>query len=228
MSSLPPLSVLLVEDELVYQDTFREVFEAMPLTWQFNAVRDGASALEVLEQSQQALDLALIDMGLPDMLGTEVIAAVRQRFAHVPILVVTNFQSETTFLEAVRAGANGYLLKHETSLSLTHSIELVLNGQYPVSPAMARYLFKLAEAQSNAGAFTPADERAPDLSKISAREWELLQLMAQGHSYARCAELMGVALSTVQSHIRNIYRRLEVKNHRQAMNKILPSGAPRT
>jgi len=228
MPSSPAFSALLVEDDGVYQDTFDEVFAAMAGRWQLQAVRDGASALKVLEASPRGFDLALIDIGLPDMPGTEVIAAVRKRFAAVPILVITTFQSERTFLDAVRAGANGYLLKNETALSIGQSIELVLQGQYPVSPSMARHLFKMAESQTLTGALADVAEQQPDLSKISAREWELLQLIAQGHSYARCAELMHVSLSTVQSHIRNTYRKLEVKNHRQAMNKILPSRVERS
>ena len=228
MSHLPPLTVLIAEDEQVCQDALRQVFAQMPSEWRLQVVSDGASALEVLARSPRGFDLVLVDIGLPDMLGTEVIAAVRQRFAQVPILVITTFQSERTLLDAVRAGANGYLLKNESALSLAHSIELVLQGQYPVSPAMARYLFKLATTETPAPAPDPAPAPKPDVSKISAREWELLQLIAQGHSYARCAELMHVSLSTVQSHVRNTYRKLGVNNHRQAMIKVLPTREDRT
>lgn len=221
MSQLTSSKVLIVEDDRVCQDAFQTVFAQLPGDWQMQAVPDGAQALEVLAHSPQGLDLVLVDIGLPDMLGTVVIAAARQRFDKVPILVISSFQSERAFLDAVSAGANGYLLKNESALSLAHSIELVLQGQYPVSPAMARYLFKLAESKVPASAPKQALAQVPDLSKISAREWELLQLISQGHSYARCAELMHVALSTVQSHVRNTYRKLGVNNHRQAMNKVL-------
>ena len=227
MAQFPFFTVLIVEDDAVYQNGLRQVFAQLPGRWEVQAVADGAHALQVLAQSPHAFDLVLVDIGLPDMLGTQVIAAARQRFAEVPILVITVFQSERTFLDAVRAGANGYLLKNESALSLAHSIELVLQGQYPLSPAMARYLFKLVESQAPASATRPAAAQVPDLSKISAREWQVLQLISQGHSYVRCAELMHVALSTVQSHVRNTYRKLGVNNHRQAMNKVLPSHRER-
>ena len=224
MQPLPPLQVLLVEDDLVFQDGLRRVFAQMPGDWEIHAVQKGADALQVLTDLQTDLALALVDIGLPDMSGIDVIAAVRSQFAEAPILVTTVFQAEATFLDAVRAGATGYLLKGDTVLSLTQSIRLVLQGQYPVSPALARYLFKLAKvppppSQPHAPA---ASAQAPDLSQISEREWEVLQHIAQGHSYARCAELMHVSLSTVQSHIKNTYRKLGVNNHRQAMNKISP------
>ncbi len=227
MASSTPLTVLLVEDDLVFQDVFRRVFTEMPGNWQIQAVGDGAAALQALAQSKQGFALALVDIGLPDMLGTQVIAAIRHRFAQLPILVTTTFQSERTFLEAVRAGAQGYLLKNETTISLRAAIEHVLQGQYPVSPALARHLFHLAGAAPHAG--SPQKVLAPsalsDAVKLSARELELLNHLANGHSYAECAQLMRVSLSTVQSHIRNTYRKLQVKNHRQALNKIQSMGS---
>lgn len=224
MQPLPPLQVLLVEDDVVFQDGLRRVFAQMPGDWQIHAVQKGADALQVLADLQSDLALALVDIGLPDISGIDVIAAVRRRLADVPILVTTTFQAEATFLSAVRAGANGYLLKGETALSLSQSIRLVLDGQYPVSPALARYLFKLAKVPPppQHANMPSASAQVPDLSQISEREWEVLQHIAQGHSYARCAELMHVSLSTVQSHIKNTYRKLGVNNHRQAMNKINP------
>lgn len=176
MASSTPLTVLLVEDDLVFQDVFRRVFTEMPGNWQIQAVGDGAAALQALAQSKQGFALALVDIGLPDMLGTQVIAAIRHRFAQLPILVTTTFQSERTFLEAVRAGAQGYLLKNETTISLRAAIEHVLQGQYPVSPALARHLFHLAGAAPHAG--SPQKVLAPsalsDAVKLSARELELL------------------------------------------------------
>jgi DNA-binding NarL/FixJ family response regulator len=145
-----------------------------------------------------------------------VIAAVRQRFAELPILVTTAFTSEETFLSAIRAGANGYLLKGDSDLSMCHSIELVLQGQYPVSPALARHLFRLAGGPN-------VKHMSNDLN-LSKRELELLQFIAKGCSYASCADVMNISLSTVQTHIRNMYRKLEVSNQRQAITKAQSAG----
>ena len=217
MSKLHTLSVLLVEDDLIFQEAFRRVFSEIKGVWQIHAVQDGASALEVLTKTREPFALALIDIGLPDISGIDVIALVRQRFATLPILVTSVFKSENVFLSAIRAGANGYLLKNETELSLARSIEQVIAGEYPVSPALARHLFKLAGSTTA----TVTHEQF----KLAPREFELLKHIAQGHSYSRCAELMHISLSTVQSHIRNTYRKLEVTNHRQAISKIQSTGA---
>jgi len=216
VSNPPSLSVLLVEDDVVFQDTFARVFAQMGGDWKIYAYPDGASALEALAKPDCQFNLALIDIGLPDISGIDVIAAARQRFAELPILVTTAFTAEETFLSAIRAGASGYLLKGDTDVALGRSIELVLQGQYPVSPALARHLFRLAGA--------PNPMASSKELNLSQRELELLQFIAKGCSYATCADVMNISLSTVQTHIRNMYRKLEVCNQRQAITKAQSAG----
>lgn len=216
MPSTPALSVLLVEDDLVFQETFVRVFALLGGDWEIQACPDGASALTALAEPDCHYNLALIDIGLPDMSGIEVIAAARLRLADLPIMVTTAFTAEETFLSAIRAGAHGYLLKGDTEASLAHSIDQVMAGQYPVSPALARHLFRLAGSPS-------AMPLSNGLS-LSRRELELLQLIAKGSSYVTCAEVMRISLATVQTHIRNMYRKLEVNNQRQAIVKAQSSG----
>jgi DNA-binding NarL/FixJ family response regulator len=212
----PHSNVLLVEDDLVFQNTFVRVFDLMAVEWKIHAFQQGSSALQVLAKPDCQFDLALIDIGLPDISGIDVITAVRHRFSELPILVTTAFTSEETFLSAIRAGANGYLLKGDSDLSMRHSIELVLQGQYPVSPALARHLFRLAGG--------PNVKQMPNDLNLSKRELELLQFIAKGCSYASCADVMNISLSTVQTHIRNMYRKLEVSNQRQAITKAQSAG----
>ena len=216
MSLTPPSNVLLVEDDLVFQKMFVRVFDIMPGDWKIQAFQQGASAMQVLAKSDCQFHLALIDIGLPDISGIDVIAAVRKRFAELPILVTTAFTSEETFLSAIRAGANGYVLKGESDNSMCHSIELVLQGQDPVSPALARYLFRLASG--------PNVKHTPNNLNLSKRELELLKFIAKGCSYASCADVMNISISTVQTHIRNMYRKLEVSNQRQAITKAQSAG----
>ena len=116
--SQPISKVLLVEDDLVFQGTFVRVFAKMAGDCEIHAFQDGASALEALSQPQAQFTLALIDIGLPDITGIEVIAKARLRFAELQILVTTTFSAEDTFLLAIRTGANGYLLKGDTEAAL--------------------------------------------------------------------------------------------------------------
>jgi DNA-binding NarL/FixJ family response regulator len=214
MSESSSLHVLLVEDDLVFQDTFRRVFARLGGDWKIHAHQTGGGALQAIDGASHRFELALIDIGLPDITGVEVIARLHQRFADLPILVTTVFSGEETFLSAIRAGARGYLLKGDSDLQLAQAIEQIMRGEYPVSPALARHLFRLA-----------GSSHAPSPSiKLSPRELELLQWLSKGDSYASCAEKMGISFSTVQTHIRNMYRKLDVSNQRQAIHKAQSSG----
>jgi two-component system nitrate/nitrite response regulator NarL len=210
------LPVLLVEDDPAFQEIFARVFAQMGGDWKIHPFMDGASALRAVAEPDRRFELALIDIGLPDMSGIDVIAALRGRYADLPILVTTVFSAEETFLSAIRAGARGYLLKSDTELSLLRSIDQVMLGQYPFSPALARHLFRLAGS--------PSMRPVENSLKLSPRELELLQLISRGHSYVSCAEAMKISVSTVQTHIRNMYRKLEVCNQRQAITKAQSSG----
>jgi DNA-binding NarL/FixJ family response regulator len=210
------LHVLLVEDDLVFQETFRRVFALLGGEWKIHAHQTGGAALQGLDEHGHRYELALIDIGLPDTTGVEVIAKLRQRYADLPILVTTVFSGEETFLAAIRAGARGYLLKGDSDQQLAQAIEQIMRGEYPVSPALARHLFRLAGSN-----LAPCSSGGV---KLSPRELELLQWLSKGESYASCAGKMGISFSTVQTHIRNMYRKLEVSNQRQAINKAQSSG----
>ncbi len=216
MPDASALPVLLVEDDPAFQEIFARVFAQMGGDWKIHPFMDGASALRAVAEPDRRFELALIDIGLPDMSGIDVIAALRGRYADLPILVTTVFSAEETFLSAIRAGARGYLLKSDTELSLLRSIDQVMLGQYPFSPALARHLFRLAGS--------PSMRPVENSLKLSPRELELLQLISRGHSYVSCAEAMKISVSTVQTHIRNMYRKLEVCNQRQAITKAQSSG----
>jgi DNA-binding NarL/FixJ family response regulator len=146
----------------------------------------------------------------------EVIQQAFQLFSETPIIVMTTFSSEEAFIAAIRAGASGYLLKSEQPSSLVQGLQQVLQGNYPVSPSLARYLFRLSGSPM-------LKERHSDI-QISPREVDLLRHLAKGQSYAQCADIMGISLNTVQSHIRNVYRKLNVSNQTQAINKARSVG----
>lgn len=213
----PAQRALMVEDEPFYQDYFKAVFSSMGPQWSLDFADTGAAADDYLTRCQAPLDLVLVDLGLPDTTGLEVIKRVYQQFSQTPIIVMTTFSSEESFLSAIRAGASGYLLKSEPAQTLVQGIQQVLQGSYPVSPSLARYLFRLSGS--------PVLKESNTAISISPREADLLSALAKGLSYAQCADAMGISLNTVQSHIRNVYRKLNVSNQTQAINKARAAGA---
>lgn len=207
---------LMVEDESFYRDYFGGVFSSLGPQWRLDFANSGAAADDYLTRCQAPLDLVLVDLGLPDTTGLEVIKRVYQQFSQTPIIVMTTFSSKESFISAIRAGASGYLLKSEPAENLVQGIQQVLQGHYPVSPSLARYLFRMSGS--------PMLKESNTAFHISPREAELLSALAKGLSYAQCADAMGISLNTVQSHIRNVYRKLNVSNQTQAINKARASG----
>ena len=214
--NMPIQHALMVEDEPFYQDYFLDIFSSLGPQWRLDFANTGAAADNYLRHCKTPLDLVLVDLGLPDTTGLEVIKRVYQQFSQTPIIVMTTFSSEESFLSAIRAGASGYLLKSEQAETLVQGIQQVLQGHYPVSPSLARYLFRMSGS--------PVLKETNTAISISPREADLLCALAKGLSYAQCAKAMGISLNTVQSHIRNVYRKLNVSNQTQAINKARASG----
>jgi DNA-binding NarL/FixJ family response regulator len=212
----PVQKALMVEDDPFFQNYFKNVFSNMGPQWRLDFANTGAAADDFLNRGDTPPDLVLVDLGLPDTSGLEVIQRVYQCFSQTPIIVMTTFSAEESFIAAIRAGASGYLLKSEQAHDLVHGIQQVLQGNYPVSPSLARYLFRLSGS--------PVLKESNTAFQISPREVDLLGGLAKGWSYAQCADAMGISLNTVQSHIRNVYRKLNVSNQTQAINKARASG----
>jgi DNA-binding NarL/FixJ family response regulator len=208
-------NVVLVEDNPAFRLLIGEAIRHIGLKGQIMECATGTAVMDLLEQPQTRLDLALVDLGLPDMGGIEVIQAIRRRFSEIPILVISVLSSERSVLTAIRAGASGYILKGESAQAIGQAILEVLQGNYPISPSLARTLFKLAGA--------PTGKSAISFS-LSPRELETLQSIARGNSYEQTAVVMGIGVSTVQSNIRNLYRKLEVRSQVQAVTKARDAG----
>ena len=208
-------NVVLVEDNPAFRLLIGEAIRHIGLKGQIMECATGTAVMDLLEQPQTRLDLALVDLGLPDMGGIEVIQAIRRRFSEIPILVISVLSSERSVLTAIRAGACGYILKGESAQAIGQAILEVLQGNYPISPSLARTLFKLAGA--------PTGKSAISFS-LSPRELETLQSIARGNSYEQTAVVMGIGVSTVQSNIRNLYRKLEVRSQVQAVTKARDAG----
>lgn len=152
-------------------------------------------------------DYWLIDLGLPDGSGVELIRAVRARDARAHILVISVFGDVDNVLGSIQAGANGYLLKDAVDKDLIAAIEALELGGTPLSPMIASRLLETLR---------PRTAPAP-ASTLTPKESELLNLLSRGYTYAECAQLMSVATSTVQSHVRNIYAKLAVGSRAEAI-----------
>ena len=209
--------VLLVEDDPVFSLQMTTAVTELDPDWRVVTCQSAQQTLDFINLPEHHVDLALVDLGLPDQDGTEVIRHIRARFQESHIMVISVIAAERRVLSAIRAGAQGYILKEEHPDAITAAIGQVMQGNYPISPALARCLFKLAGA--------PGDPSTGQVAiKLSPKETLLLQLISQGLSYVDAAQKMGVATSTVQSHTRNLYRKLDAHSQVQAVNKAREHG----
>lgn len=213
-------SILLVEDNPVFQLQLNEILSKIAPQATTYKFASGLKAIRAIKNKEFFPELALIDIGLPDINGITVIQILNDISPETSILVISILKNEDNLLKAIRAGAKGYLLKGESSDVLTRGIQEVLDGNYPISPLLARSLFKLAGAPK---LNSVGGKEMPTLS-LTPRERETLQRISQGLTYLETSNALGVSLSTVQTHVKNLYRKLGVKSQTQAIIKAQQAG----
>lgn len=168
-------------------------------------------------------DVAIVDLGLPDGDGAELIDLLRESSPETAVLVSTIFGDEAHVVRALEAGARGYLLKDTTLDEFASSILLVRNGDSPISPRVARYLLKRFSPVAKSPT-RPANGVMAQQASLTARETDILTSISSGFSVAETSVNLGVSPHTVKTHIKNIYGKLSVSSRIQAVNEARLKG----
>ncbi len=203
----PLVRILLLEDDTPLRERFTRILQDWPGGELVAACATLDEGLAILKK--QDVDLLLTDLGLPDGHGTEAIRMLRRQDPNADALVISVLTDDETVLEAIEAGAVGYLLKDADSIELVEAIEEVRAGRSPISPSIARILVR---RMNNAPA--PGSDTGPALTP---RETEILRGIAKGLTYAELAEWLNISHHTVPAHIKNIYRKLAARNRSEAV-----------
>lgn len=214
-------SVLVVEDDEVLRDRLGGIIDQHPRLNLAYSAGDVASAVAWLADHRP--DVLLVDLGLPDGHGTGVIRYAKQKDPTIESMVISVFADEHNVVAAIKAGATGYLLKDSDRDHIAESILDLFNGASPISAAIARHVLKqFAELAppDQSDASLPPDE-APQLTK---REDEVLQCIARGFKYNEVADMLDMSVHTVRSHIKHIYRKLEVGSRSEAVYEAVKLG----
>jgi DNA-binding NarL/FixJ family response regulator len=208
-------SVLIVEDEPEFMRRFSDAVLADSGLALLAAVGTGRAAIALLE-TQPPPDVMLLDLGLPDMNGVDVIRHAANRAPTCDVLVVTMFRDDQHVLASIEAGATGYLLKDASAGHIAASIHELHAGGSPISPGIARRV--LARFRAGAlGAPVATTAAAATVSPLTERETELLRLAAKGLSFDTISELMDISPHTVVAHVKKIYRKLAVHSRSEAV-----------
>lgn len=207
--------VVVVEDDAETRERLRASITGsgfLEIAGEHGTAREALAAL-----AASAPDVLLVDIGLPDMSGLEVVRFVAARHPECEILVISIFGDETNVLAALEAGAGGYLLKGAAERDITFDIRDILSGGSPLSPIIARQVLRRMQS-SRRDEVPPA--RAPsgvDEAGLTPREREILNAIARGFSYAETGEILKVSLATVHTHLKSIYRKLAVHSKTEAV-----------
>ena len=220
-------TVLIVEDEPEFRMRFKQIVESEPTLELAGVAANKREAQELIDRTK--FDVMLIDLGLPDGNGTDLIRQVSAKRPDVDIMVVTVFGDEQHVVSAIEAGATGYILKDSTAADVVSCIRLLRAGGSPVSPVVARSVLRAIRNRMGGTGGTPrAGGATPDNSPLSARETEILQLLAKGMSFNEIGEILGISPHTVTAHIKKIYRKLAVHSRGEAVYEATQMGLLRS
>lgn len=213
---------LIVEDDPVVRNRLRHLLmdasEAAPAL--MRVAGDVASAKRCLRDIESGFSLALIDIGLPDASGIELIGHIHAAYPITACVVVTGWSEQGTVLAALRAGAVGYLLKERDDEELVLALRSVQRGGAPIDPFVARYVLgQLSTADASDGQPSVLDDKA-----LSTREVEVLHLVERGHSNREIAALTGLSRFTIEGYTKAIYRKLAVGSRTAAVHAARSRG----
>ncbi|MBT0606675.1 response regulator [Aequorivita echinoideorum] len=174
---------------------------------------NGSELLTKLQESHN-LDLILMDIEMPVLNGIETTQIVKQKYPHIKIIMLTAFDNDEHIFNAIKAGADGYLLKEINPQELYNGIQETLSGGAAMNPSIAMKTLKLLRNPIDIQNSTDKEEIS-----LSMREIEVLEQLSKGLSYTIIAENLFLSPSTVRKHIENIYKKLQVHSKIEAVQK---------
>jgi len=218
----PRIRVLIVEDDIHFQDAFVEAVQNAPDMRLLAVACTRSQGLQAIDG--EPADVLLVDLGLPDGSGIDVIRAARARWPDCGIMVSTGFGDELHVMQSLEAGAAGYLIKDSTSKRMLGEIRNLHAGGSPISPMIARQIlmrFVRPETTDSAPLELEADKPG---AALSVREQQVLEFITKGFSVEEIASLMSVSRHTVQTFVRRIYGKLQVNSRAEAIYEARSQG----
>lgn len=211
---------LLVEDHVATRDwlcdVLGEVFSGIEITTA-GSVREGLQLLDQWGAAGHRADIALVDLGLPDGSGVQVLRRLVEAAPATRRIVTTAYGDDAYLLEAIAAGAQGYLLKEEEASTLSDTLRRIERDEPPLSPSIARRML----AHFGGGMTAQTAKQDDDLT---AREKETLTLLARGYTIAEVADKLGLSPHTVASYAKTIYQKLHVTSRAEATREAIRRG----
>ena len=205
-----PIRVLICDDQALVRGGFRAILENRPEIEVVGEAENGAQALALTDRRRP--DVILMDIRMPVLDGVQATRRLIENGSDAKVLILTTFDLDEYVHAAIRAGASGFLLKDVRPADLVHAIEIIAAGDALLAPSVTRRLLTRFATTLPAGA---QDHKA--LSELTARETEVLRLLAGGLSNAEIAASLVISEATVKTHISSILRKLRLRDRVQAV-----------
>ncbi|MFQ5913700.1 MAG: response regulator [Nitrospinota bacterium] len=203
------IRVLLVDDHALFRGGLASLLRAEK---DFEVVGEAQNGQEALERAKELMpDVILMDVYMPGMGGIEATRQIKEALPYVKVVVLSASEEDQTLFEAIKSGAQGYLLKEIEPAELFEMLKGVFQGEAPISrPTASKILHELAR-QAQHG----PEETGPQ-GKLSPREWEVLEFLTKGATNKEIGASLGISENTVKNHLRNILEKLHLKNRVEA------------
>ncbi len=205
------IRIVVVDDHTLFRRGLVGLLVEMEGFKVIGEASNGQDALSVI--ATQNPDIVLLDVNMPEMSGIATLAALRKQGVVSPVLMLTISQHEEDLIGAIRAGANGYLLKNAEPETLRQTIKQVVAGNSVLAPEVTEQVFRLVRS----GQFDP-------INLLTGREVEVLRYLSQGLTTAQTGSEMFISENTVKTHIRHILEKLEVSNRAEAVARATQLG----
>ncbi|OWQ92980.1 hypothetical protein CDN99_00250 [Roseateles aquatilis] len=210
------IAVVIIEDDQTIMKRLVDVISMSSFCEVVGIARNRGEAVAAILANRA--DLYVVDLGLPDVDGVDLIRLVREKCPEARSVVVSTFGDSKHVMRSLRAGASGYLLKEEIHPSLVDKLVSAHNGQAPLSPAVAQLVVdRIASLENNV---RPQVDRQKVLKELGLgeREWEVLHHLAEGLPIVEIGRRLSISHHTVNQHLRSVYRKLGVKSRAMAAN----------
>lgn len=210
------IRILVVDDHPIVRSGIVGLLESEADLSVVGEAADGEAALALADELHP--DVILMDLRMPGMGGVEATRELSQRGSGARILVFTTYEDDDQILEAIEAGASGYLVKAAPAEELAAGVRAVAAGQTVLAPSIAVQLVNRARGPQTAG---PRDAETP---RLTPRESEILQLVADGQSNPQIAATLVIGESTVKTHLLHVFEKLGVSDRTRAVTRAMELG----
>lgn len=210
--------IAIAEDNIFSLKALEEKLSTYADITIIHTAKNGTELLLLLEQNND-IDLILMDIEMPLMNGIEATGKIKQRYPQIKIVVITIYDDDEYIFNAIKAGADSYILKETKSEKIYETITDTLNGGSVMSPSIALKTLQLLKT-------TTYSIPKKDIEKmvLSVRETEILQQLSKGYTNKRIAEKLIISPFTVKRHIENIYQKLQAHNRIELLDKARKNG----